>query len=236
MAKKFFTEGMTVKDILSMDPRDIMKLDQREMSRALRTVSLAANKRIARLKQYAKKTATGYVPKGADTQIATDALNWVTKNGKIRTKFGVKSAGTRNQMLKQFSTIKQFMGMKSSTVTGATALRREREKKLFGKTREQAGRGQSKRQKQKTYAHFQQMNTKVWELYYKFMELYGLNPHSVWEGSDEVLEIIGHGVADGKSDEEIITEALKKVMREYESQQDEYNSIFGDDFTDFGQI
>lgn len=236
MAKKFFTEGMTVKGILSMDPRDIMKLDQREMSRALRTVSLAANKRIARLKQYAKKTPTGYVPKGADTQIATDALNWVTKNGKIRTKFGVKSAGTRNQMLKQFSTIKQFMGMKSSTVTGATALRREREKKLFGKTREQAGRGQSKRQKQKTYAHFQQMNTKVWELYYKFMELYGLDPHSVWEGSDEVLEIIGHGVVDGKSDEEIITEALQKVMREYESQQDEYNSIFGDDFTDFGQI
>lgn len=236
MAKKFFTEGMTVKDILSMDPRDIMKLDQREMSRALRTVSLAANKRIARLKQYAKKTPTGYVPKGADTQIATDALNWVSKNGKIRTKFGVKSAGTRNQMLKQFSTIKQFMGMKSSTVTGATSLRREREKKLFGKTREQAGRGQSKRQKQKTYAHFQQMNAKVWELYYKFMELYGLNPHNVWEGSDEVLEIIGHGVADGKSDEEIITEALKKVMREYESQQDEYNSIFGDDFTDFGQI
>lgn len=236
MAKKFFTEGMTVKDILSMDPRDIMKLDQREMSRALRTVSLAANKRIARLKQYAKKTPTGYVPKGADTQIATDALNWVTKNGKIRTKFGVKSAGTRNQMLKQFSTIKQFMDMKSSTVTGATSLRREREKKLFGKTREQAGRGQSKRQKQKTYAHFQQMNAKVWELYYKFMELYGLNPHSVWEGSDEVLEIIGHDVADGKSDEEIITEALKKVMREYESQQDEYNSIFGDDFTDFGQI
>ena len=236
MAKKFFTEGMTVKDILSMEPRDIMKLDQREMSRALRTVSLAANKRIARLKQYAKKTPTGYVAKGADTQIATDALNWVTKNGKIRTKFGVKSAGTRNQMLKQFSTIKQFMGMKSSTVTGATALRREREKKLFGKTREQAGRGQSKRQKQKTYAHFQQMNTKVWELYYKFMELYGLDPHSVWEGSDEVLEIIGHGVVDGKSDEEIITEALQKVMREYESQQDEYNSIFGDDFTDFGQI
>lgn len=236
MAKKFFTDGMTVKDILSMDPRDIMKLDQREMSRALRTVSLAANKRIARLKQYAKKKPTGYVPKGADTQIATDALNWVTKNGHVRTKFGVKSAGTRNQMLKQFSTIKQFMGMKSSTVTGATALRREREKKLFGKTREQAGRGQSKRQKQKTYAHYQQMNAKVWELYYKFMELYGLNPHSVWEGSDEVLEIIGHGVVDGKSDEEIITEALQKVMREYESQQDEYNSIFGDDFTDFGQI
>lgn len=236
MAKKFFTEGMTVKDILSMDPRELMKLDQREISRALRTVSLAANKRIARLKQYAKKTPTGYAPKGADTQIATDALNWVTKNGKIRTKFGVKSAGTRNQMLKQISTIKQFMGMKSSTVTGATALRREREKKLFGKTREQAGRGQSKRQKQKTYAHFQQMNTKVWELYYKFMELYGLDPHSVWEGSDEVLEIIGHSVVDGKSDEEIITEALQKVMREYESQQDEYNSIFGSDFTDFGQI
>ena len=77
MAKKFYTEGMTVSQILSMDPRELQKLNTREVSRALRTVSLAANKRIARLRQYAKKTPTGYAPKGANTQIATDALNWV---------------------------------------------------------------------------------------------------------------------------------------------------------------
>ena len=237
MSKKpFYVEGMTVEQILSMNPREMMKLDTREISRALRTVSLAANKRINRLKQYAKKTTTGYVPKGVKTQIATDALNWVTKNGKVKIPFGVKSAGTRNKMLQQISTIKQFMSMKSSTVTGATQLRKQREKKLFGKTREQAGRGQTKKQKQQTYNKFQEMNARVWELYYKFMELAGMDPHSVWSGSDEILEIVGHGVAEGKSDEEIVTEALGKVKEAYEESQEEYNKIFGDDWENFGSF
>ena len=236
MAKKFYVEGMTVDQILSMNPRELMKLNTREISRALRTVSLAANKRINRLKQYAKKEKTGYVPKGVKTQIATDALNWVTKNGKIKMPFGVKSAGTRNKMLQQISTIKQFMSMKSSTVTGAVKLRKDREKKLYGKTREQAGRGQSKREKAKTYKRFQEMNARVWELYYKFMELNGMDPHSVWQGSDEILEIIGHGVAEARSDEEIITEALNHVKEAYEAQQEEYNQIFGDDWSDFGSF
>jgi hypothetical protein len=237
MAKKpFYVEGMTVEQILSMNPREMMKLDTREISRALRTVSLAANKRINRLKQYAKKATTGYVPKGVKTQIATDALNWVTKNGKVKIPFGVKSAGTRNKMLQQISTIKQFMLMKSSTVTGATQLRKQREKKLFGKTREQAGRGQTKKQKQQTYNKFQEMNARVWELYYKFMELAGMDPHSVWSGSDEILEIVGHGVAEGKSDEEIVTEALNKVKEAYEESQEEYNKIFGDDWENFGSF
>ena len=236
MAKNFYTEGMTVSQILSMDPREMAKLNTREISRALRTVALAANKRISRLEKYAKKTPTGYAPKGSGTQIAADALNWVTNNAKQKTKFGVKQAKTRNEMFAQISGIKQFMAMKSSTVSGAVQVRKEREKRLFGKTREQAGRGQSKRQKAKTYAHYQEMNARVWELYYKFMELYGLDPHAVWSGSDEVLSLVGHGVVEGKTDEEIITEALNKVKQTYEEQQEEYNSIFEDDFTDFGNI
>ena len=236
MAKKFYVEGMTVSDILSMNPKEMSKLNTREISRALRTVALAANKRVNRLKQYAKKTSTGYVPKGVKTQISTDALNWVTKNGKIKGPFGVKSAGTRNKMLQQISTIKQFMGMKSSTVSGATALRKEREKKLFGKTREQAGRGQTKRQKAATYKHYQEMNARVWDLYYKFMELAGMDPHAVWSGSDEILEIVGHGVAEGKSDENIVSEALSRVKEAYEESQEEYNQIFGDDWDNFGSF
>lgn len=236
MANKFYVEGMTVEQILSMNPREMSKLNTREISRALRTVSLAANKRINRLKQYAKKEKTGYVPKGVKTQIATDALNWVTKDGKVKMPFGVKSAGTRNKMLNQISTIKQFMSMKSSTVTGATALRKEREKKLYGKTREQAARGQTKRQKAATYKHFQEMNARVWDLYYNFMNLQKMDPHSVWYGSDEILEIIGHGVASANSEEEIITEALNRVKEATEAQQEEHDQLFGDDWNDFGNF
>ena len=237
MAKeKFYVEGMTVQQILNINPRDLMKLGTRDISRALRTVALAANKRINRLKQYAKKTKGGYISKGIDSQIATDALNWVTRNGKIKTPFGVKQAETRNQMLKQISDIKKFMGMRTSTVKGAVQVRREREQRLFGKTREQAGKGQSKKEKKKTYERFAHMHARVWELYYKFAELNGMDPHAVWEGSEEILEIIGNGLATGKSDEEIINEALNRVQKMYQEQQDEYHKIFGDDWENFGSF
>ena len=86
----FFTEGMTVKEILNISPDQLMKLNKRDISRALRTVSLAANKRISKLKDKAKKTPSGYVPKAKGSQINTSALNWVTNDGHKRTKFGVK--------------------------------------------------------------------------------------------------------------------------------------------------
>ena len=49
MANKFFVDGMTVEQILSMDPAQMAKLNKRDISRALRTVSLAANKRLEKL-------------------------------------------------------------------------------------------------------------------------------------------------------------------------------------------
>ena len=49
MADKFKTEGMTVNEILNLDYETLHSFDKRDISRALRTVSLAANKRIDRL-------------------------------------------------------------------------------------------------------------------------------------------------------------------------------------------
>ena len=101
--KGFVTDGMTVSEILNMSPETLSRLNKREISRALRTVSLAANKRITRLKSHATKTSEGYVSSGkkSGATIATDALNWVTNDGHSRTKFGVKKSETRNQMIAQ---------------------------------------------------------------------------------------------------------------------------------------
>ena len=44
MAKKFIVDNMTVDQILGMPFNELNKFDEREMSRALRTVALAANK------------------------------------------------------------------------------------------------------------------------------------------------------------------------------------------------
>ena len=148
MADSFYTDNMTVNEILNMDSYELSKLNERDISRALRTVSLAANKRIARLAKQAKKTKDGYVPKKtAKRNIAVDALNAVTEDGKVKTKFGVKNAKSRNQMIQQIGEIRNFMNMRTSTVTGAVKVRKEREAKLFGKTSEQAGRGKTKKEK-----------------------------------------------------------------------------------------
>ena len=236
MAKKkqpkqpFYTEGMTVKEILNISPDKLMKLNKRDISHALRTVSLAANKRIEKLKGKANKTKDGYIPKTKGSQINTSALNWVTDDGHKRTKFGVKKSGTRNEMLHQLKTIKQFMEMKTSTVKGAVEVRKKTEKKLFGKTREQAARRVgTKKAKAEVYARYESMSRDVWSYYRKFLELKGRDPHSYMSGSDTIIDLIGQAVLSGKSEEESIQAALDLFKSQYEEEQAEINDIFNDD-------
>ena len=237
MSNPFYVDGLTVEQILNMDPAEMAKLNKREISRALRTVSLAANKRIDKLLQYATKTKHGYEqnPK-AKKSIATDALNWVTSDGTTKPKFGVRKAANRNQMIAQIGRVRQFMAMKTSTVTGAVNVRKAREKNMFGKTREQASRGQSKREKQKTYKNFQQMYSFVWSAYHKYRELKGQDPHAHYEDSMQVLSLLGQAITSGMSDEEAVQMAVREMETQYEEQQAEYNDLFGDDFTDFGNF
>ena len=127
------------------------------------------------------------------------------------------------------------MSMQSSTVGGATKLRKAREKKLFGKTREQAARSQTtKKGKQTVYQMFEQKYKDVWSAYRKFLEIKGRDPHSYLAGSDSILELIGNKVLTGGNEEEAITAALEKFTSEYEAQQQEYNELFNDD--DFWEI
>ena len=226
----FYVEGMTVSEILNISPYQLMKLNKRDVSRALRTVSLAANKRVNRLKSKATKTKDGYVPKTKGSQINTSALNWVTNDGHKRTKFGVKKSSTRNEMLHQLKTIKQFMEMKTSTVKGATEVRKDIEKRLFGKTREQAARGvKTKKAKAEVYKRYETMSREVWSYYRKFLEIKGRDPHSYMSGSETIIELIGQKVVSGASEEESIQAALDMFKSSYEEEQAEYNALFNDD-------
>lgn len=237
MAQQFYTDNMTVEDILVIDPAEMARLNAREISRALRTVALAANKRVNRLLKYAKKTKHGYVPKpSGGKSIAVDALNWVTSDGTAPAKFGVRSAGTRNQMIAQIGKIRQFMNMKTSTVTGAVKVRKAREKNIFGETREEASKGQSKRQKQKTYKNFQEMYGFVWSAYHKYRELQHQDPHAYYEDSMRVIQMLAQCIISGMSEDEAIRYTIRKMDEEYEEQQMKYEDLFGDDFTDFGNF
>ena len=231
MSKKFYVDGLTVDQILNMDPAQMAKLDKRDISRALRTVSLAANKRIANLEKYAKKSRHGYeqAPRKGKS-IAVDALNWVTNDGKTPAKFGVKKAATRNQMLSQISKVRQFMNMKSSTVTGAVKLRKIRERNLFGKTREEAAKGiTGKRAKQQAYKNFQTMYNTVWSAYHKYRELKSQDPHAYHEDSMSVLSLLGQYITSGLSEDEAVSKAVQEMNKQYEEQQMEYNDLFSDD-------
>ena len=226
----FYVEGMTVSEILNISPDQLMKLNKRDVSRALRTVSIAANKRVNRLKSKATKTKDGYVPKTKGSQINTSALNWVTNDGHKRTKFGVKKSSTRNEMLHQLKTIKQFREMKTSTVKGATEVRKDIEKRLFGKTREQAARGvKTKKAKAEVYKRYETMSREVWSYYRKFLEIKGRDPHSYMSGSETIIELIGQKVVSGASEEESIQAALDMFKSSYEEEQAEYNALFNDD-------
>lgn len=231
MSKKFYVDGLTVEQILNMDPAQMAKLDKRDISRALRTVSLAANKRIANLEKYAKKTRHGYeqAPRKGKS-IAVDALNWVTNDGKTPAKFGVKKAATRNQMLSQISKVRQFMNMKSSTVTGSIKLRKIRERNLFGKTREEAAKGiKGKRAKQQAYKNFQTMYNTVWSAYHKYRELKSQDPHAYHEDSLSVLSLLGQYITSGISEDDAVRKAVQEMNKQYEEQQMEYNDLFNDD-------
>ena len=236
MADSFYTDNMTVNEILNLSNEQIAKLNERDVSRALRTVSLAANKRIQRLMQQARKTKDGYVPKkSAKRNIAVDALNAVTNDGKTKVKFGVKSAPTRNKMIEQIGEIRRFMNMQTSTVSGAVKVRKEREKRLFGKTAEQAGRGKTKKEKKEIEKKFSQKVSEAYALFRKYLEYEGLpnSPYMKFAGSDSILNLIGKKIINGDSEEETLQAAINEAEAQYIKEQEEWTEATGGDFWEY---
>ena len=231
MADRFYTDDMTVSEILNMDYQQLHSLKERDISRALRTVSLAANKRMDRLLKQVKKTKDGYVPKKSATyNIATDALNNVTNDGKKKVKWGVKQAKSRNEMISQINEIRKFMNMKTSTVSGAVKVRKEREKRLFGKTHEQAGRGKTVKEKAAIAKQYAAAASNAYAAFRKFLEHEGIpnSPYQNFAGSDVILNMIGSKIESGGNEDDAINEAIAYHNNEYIKQQDEWDSATGD--------
>ena len=136
MAKKknqgpFLVEGMTVSQILNLGDDVIRHMGTRDLSRAVRTISLAANKRLARLERHAEKTKTGYREKG--TKLLGIDFNALQSN---QSRFGVKGAKSQGQLMSEFTRVRNFLNAGSSTISGAIQLRKDKEMALFGRTRE----------------------------------------------------------------------------------------------------
>lgn len=237
MANSFYTDNLTVNEILNLSDEIISKMNTRDVSRALRTVSLAANKRVNRLLKQTKKTKDGYVlKKSATHNVAVDALNSITNDGKKKIKFGVKQAKTRNQMIAQMSEIRKFMSMKTSTISGAVNVRREREMRLFGTTTEKASRGKTKKEKKAVAQKFADKISDAYKTFRKFLEHEGLpnSPYMRFAGSESILNLIGQKIINGEDEESALTAAIEKMTEQYEAEQETWNQITSSD--DFWKI
>lgn len=257
MASKdpFLVDNMTVDQILKLGDDEIGKMNKRELSRAVRTTALAANKRLNRLKAQAKKQGNKYVEKkSAKHAIALDALNAITNDGKTPGTFSAKGK-TRNELLAEYARIKHFMGMKTSTLKGAENVRKDRERRLFGETREEA----AKKAKKKYIKDYKKETGKkpikkfvkkvlnklkqafidkpkeVWAIYRKYLEHEHLQDDSSSAffrgfGYTEVIEEIGEAIMEGEPEEKVLQRALEREEQAYIEEQDEYLKAIDEDF------
>lgn len=236
MAQKFFTDGMTVDQILNLDYQTLNKLSKRDLSRALRTASLAANKRLTRLRKNAiYDKEKGYLPKSGNLGMAPYALNQITMYGRKKFKWGVeKTKGNRGKMLAQLKEIRTFWNMSTSTVTKAKDVRKRSEERLFGKTREDAAKGKKGKKREAIYALYEERMSKAYEAYRHFLQYQKVNKWSAYEGSGTILAVIGYVIENGGSIDTALQAAIDADKAAYQARQDEwYNATGGKDFFEF---
>lgn len=221
MAKKknqgpFLVEGMTVSQILNLGDDVIRRMGTRDLSRAVRTISLAANKRLARLERHAEKTKTGYREKG--TKLLGIDFNALQSN---QSRFGVKGAKSQGQLMSEFTRVRNFLNAGSSTIAGAIQLRKDKELALFGRTREdiiseKIATGQISNTVgaiNKEYRRIDRQMKGAYENYNKWKEEFGMKGgYDVDEGR-EVLARFGRMQQAGIRKDS----ALKQVREEYKA-------------------
>lgn len=265
MAKQgFYTDGMTVDQILALGDDVLRQMTQRDLSRAVRTVSLAANKRLDRLLDNAVKRKGEYVQKkSAKHTIALDALNKVYDEAGKSSKAMRFGAGgkTRNELYAELSRARGFMGLKSSTIKGAERVRKLREVRVMGKTREQYIKDEEKAFKEhykalhgkaptrkevkeaniRSFKEFSSKSSDIWAAFRKWYETPGHKAILKGEGkdlkiryygSDEILDFIASRTAQGDSEEDVLKAAAEKYNELYKDEQDAETDEQDDYFDD----
>lgn len=242
MAQKFYTDGMTVDEILALGDDVLRHMSKRDVSRALRTVSLAANKRVNRLLNHAVLENNKYVEKSGKKAIALDALNKLNEESGGDLKFGVKNK-TRNQMIAELGRAKDFMALKTSTVGKALEVRQAREKRAMGQTREEyikdvekkfkdsykqeTGKRPTKEQVKevvsKDFLEYKKTEKTIWSNYRMWQETYGHK--GKFQGSDVVINEVANRTASGMAQEDVFTKANEAYEQEYIRQQEEQNDL-----------
>lgn len=97
-----------IDDILNIDINDLNRMTKKQLSTVVSRLSKLANQRIHRLEQ-------------TETGILSPAYHHIEKRGE---NFGVKDK-TLNQLRNEYTDVKKFLNMKTSTVSGWNKVRKE---------------------------------------------------------------------------------------------------------------
>lgn len=195
----FNVTGLSISDIANIDPSRLNKMNKADLKRVVTRLNSAGNKRLKRLRNsFAGTMSPAY-------RFATG------KNG--RRKFSVRNK-TRNQLLKEYSRVRDFLfNKKTASVSGWKKTRKGIEDII-------------ERNLPKKKAK------KFWSVYRKFVEARGgagairsmKYSSSDKDTSDRILKLIAKEFLTNKKSEEDVLRALEAgVTREYEELQDKQN-------------
>lgn len=112
---------MTVKELLSVDPRDIDRMTEGQLREAVRTLADAANKRLKRLGETEIGRHSPAYEKAMKRSFTTD------QGGK----FGTQGKN-RNQLRSEYKAAVDFLNLKTSSVSGWKKTREKAYKKIGG--------------------------------------------------------------------------------------------------------
>ena len=222
----FYVDNMTVSQILDLGDEILSSLNEKEMSRALRTVSLAANKRINRLMKYAKKRGGKYVEKVSSPGLDLTSLNQLEGG-----RFGVgrgEFKKTRNEMYKELIRARNFMHSKTSTVKGAIEVRKKKERALFGQTREEITKGMTPKEAKEKIEEIRELMPDVYDTYEDAIAEYEMAGGYKKESGSMILQDIGRDMLEGIPAEAAKENAKIQADQRYEESKEQKETI--DDF------
>lgn len=222
MAKKkqplppFAVEGMTVSEIINLGDDTISKMNQRDLSRALRTVALAANKRLNRLMKKAEVSVNehGDVTYTDKSGLGIDFEALYTTGGK---KFGLgKGKHKRSDIYKEFAKVRNFMNAGSTTISGAIELRKKRERQLFGQTREEMYKGVAPAEAALIEAEMKDIMKDIYSEFHRWKEEYAIEGGYNKQLGKRVLKMFGRRVMKGMTAEDARAEIEDYYDLKYE--------------------
>ena len=215
----FAVEGMTVDQIINLGDDVISKMNQRDLSRALRTATLAANKRLNRLLKKAEVT-TNEMGDVKYTDISGQGLDFEALYATGGKKFGLgKGKHQRSEIYKEFAKVRNFLNAGSTTISGAIELRKKRERQLFGNTREELYGKLPPAEAALMETEMKDIMSDIYSEFHRWKEEYQIEGGYNKELGKRVLKMFGRRTMKGMSAEDARAEIEDYYDKKYETQE-----------------